>query len=179
MNNSSSDRTRFSIWTPLGWLVANTYKKRLTSLSFSNRRFGPPPRGPFQQRIKRQFEQYFSGKRKVFAISVALPSGTSFERIVWTQLQRIRYGNVTTYSELARAIDHPGSARAVGNAVGKNPLLFIVPCHRVVRKDGIGGFTGGIGKKIYLLRLETTSPERIGDLYLPLPPAPATFPKKR
>jgi len=83
--------------------------------------------------------------------------GTDFQKMVWTELKKIPFGETRTYKEIAVAIGKPKAARAVANACGKNPYPIIIPCHRVVRSDGtIGGFTGdgGIEKKRQLLRQE-------------------------
>ena len=83
--------------------------------------------------------------------------GTNFQKMVWTELKKIPFGETRTYKEIAIAIGKPKAARAVANACGKNPYPIIIPCHRVVRSDGtIGGFTGdgGIEKKRQLLRQE-------------------------
>ena len=83
--------------------------------------------------------------------------GTNFQKMVWTELKKIPFGETRTYQEIAIAIGKPKAARAVANACGKNPYPIIIPCHRVVRSDGtIGGFTGdgGIEIKRQLLRQE-------------------------
>jgi methylated-DNA-[protein]-cysteine S-methyltransferase len=82
-------------------------------------------------------------------------SSTQFQRRVWLATRQIPYGDVRSYGEIARAIDSPHAARAVGQALGRNPLLIVVPCHRVLRSDGdLGGFGAGLGKKRALLTLE-------------------------
>jgi methylated-DNA-[protein]-cysteine S-methyltransferase len=84
--------------------------------------------------------------------------GTSFQKKVWKELKKIPYGETRSYKEIAHAIGHPQSARAVANACAKNPYAPTVPCHRVVRSDGnLGGYSakGGIKKKAELLRLES------------------------
>jgi methylated-DNA-[protein]-cysteine S-methyltransferase len=108
-------------------------------------------------RAAKELRQYFQGKRKSFTVSVDLSSGTTFQQKVWRELQKIPYGHVITYGELAKKIGKPGAARAVGQAVGSNPNGIIVPCHRVVASGKrIGGWSGGggIGGKIKLLMLE-------------------------
>ena len=81
--------------------------------------------------------------------------GTYFQKKVWQELMKIPFGETICYQELARRIGDIKMARAVGNANGKNPISIVVPCHRVIAKNGtIGGFTGGIEKKIFLLNLE-------------------------
>lgn len=104
--------------------------------------------------VAQQLTEYFQGKRKTFAVTTDI-SGTEFQKQVWQQLQQIPYGQTTDYSNLATAIKHPKAYRAVGTAVGKNPLLMIIPCHRVLTKTGqIGGYRGGVAMKRELLTLE-------------------------
>jgi methylated-DNA-[protein]-cysteine S-methyltransferase len=105
--------------------------------------------------VVRQLSEYFSGKRRKFEFGVSLLEGTDFEKTVWKQLARIPFGETRSYGELARAAGVPGAARAVGRAMGKNPLPIVLPCHRVIRSDGsLGGFGMGIDAKQDLLKLE-------------------------
>ena len=101
-----------------------------------------------------QFEEYFYEGRKVFDIPFKILP-TSFRSKVYQEMQKISYGKSVTYSELADKIGHPKAFRAVGTACGKNPLPLIIPCHRVKAKSGLGGFTGGLDIKRFLLNLET------------------------
>ena len=83
------------------------------------------------------------------------PVGTPFQQKVWASLQKIPYGKTISYAKLADNIDQPTAFRAVANANGKNPFSIIVPCHRVISSDGkLGGYTGGVDKKVYLLAIE-------------------------
>lgn len=101
-----------------------------------------------------QFDEYFLGKRKVFSLPLN-PIGTKFQKSVWQELQKIPYGETTNYGELARRIGNPKASRAVGAANGKNPIAIIIPCHRVIGKDGsLTGFGGGLPVKEHLLELE-------------------------
>jgi len=103
-----------------------------------------------------QLRAYFSGDLTEFSLPLALlPSTTGFQRSVYRQLARVRFGEVTTYGRLAEEIGRPGSARAVGQAVGANPLPLVIPCHRVVGSGGrLTGFGSGIPNKVLLLGLE-------------------------
>jgi methylated-DNA-[protein]-cysteine S-methyltransferase len=104
--------------------------------------------------VGRQLDEYFAGTRRAFDLALA-PQGTPFQLKVWEQLRRIPCGETTTYGELARRVDRPGAARAVGAAVGRNPISIIVPCHRVVGSDGtLTGFAGGLDRKRRLLAIE-------------------------
>ena len=103
---------------------------------------------------KKQLYEYFSGLRKEFSLDIEL-RGTDFQKSVWNVLQTIPYGKTMSYAEVAAAAGKPAGQRAAGNAVGKNPLLIVVPCHRVIRTDGsIGGFSSGIDAKIILQKTE-------------------------
>lgn len=108
----------------------------------------------FKDLIK-QFSLYFDGKLKKFDHPLDLRLGTPFQQKVWKKLLTIPYGKTRSYKWLAQAIKNPQASRAVGNANGKNPLSIIIPCHRVVKEDGeLGGYTGGINVKRFLLSLE-------------------------
>ena len=103
-----------------------------------------------------QFEEYFIGKRQNFNIPLVL-RGTDFQISVWKALLRIPYGTTKTYSEIAQEINRPKAVRAVGGAIGANPVSIVVPCHRVIGKDGtLTGFGGGLEIKAELLRIEET-----------------------
>lgn len=104
----------------------------------------------------RQLEEYFAGVRTVFELPLA-PAGTPFQRAVWEELSRVPHGETTTYGALGSAVGRPTAGRAVGGAIGANPLPILVGCHRVLSSDGrITGYTGGDGvaTKRMLLALE-------------------------
>ncbi len=102
----------------------------------------------------REVQLYLEGKLKEFQAKLDLSSGTSFQISVWKELLKIPYGNVRTYGEIAEKIGKPRAARAVGGAVGANPIPVIVPCHRVVGANGLGGYSCGIEIKKKLLQIE-------------------------
>lgn len=108
------------------------------------------------QQAQEELEEYFSGRRRYFTCPLAL-EGTSFQRKTWGLLQEISYGEVRTYGDLALRFSHP---RAIGQALGKNPLPIFIPCHRVVGKKGLTGFGMGLETKKYLLELEEKYRER-------------------
>ena len=102
-----------------------------------------------------QLMGYLAGNLRTFDLALDLSQGTRFQQQVWEAAQNIPYGQVRTYGELARSIGRPKAARAVGSALGRNPVLIVVPCHRVLRSDGgLGGFAAGLVVKRALLRLE-------------------------
>ncbi|HEY1830361.1 MAG TPA: methylated-DNA--[protein]-cysteine S-methyltransferase [Acidimicrobiales bacterium] len=100
-----------------------------------------------------QLDEYFAGQRTDFDVPMDL-DGTEFQREVWTELTRIPYGETISYGELARRVGRPNAPRAVGQANGRNPIAVIVPCHRVLASNGIGGYGGGLKVKRTLLALE-------------------------
>ncbi|MFM6982467.1 MAG: methylated-DNA--[protein]-cysteine S-methyltransferase [Microbacteriaceae bacterium] len=111
---------------------------------------------PVLAEAARQLQEYFRGERQAFDLPVAL-SGTSFQSSVWSELQAIPYGAVRSYGEVGAATGRMTAGRAVGGAVGANPIPIIVPCHRVLASDGrITGYSGGNGipTKVWLLDLE-------------------------
>jgi methylated-DNA-[protein]-cysteine S-methyltransferase len=105
--------------------------------------------------VKAQLHEYFAGERLAFDL-VLVMDGTPFERRVWSALTEIPYGETCSYGELARRLDQPTAARAVGLANGRNPISVIVPCHRVIGADGtLTGYGGGLERKRILLELES------------------------
>ena len=105
--------------------------------------------------IMKRLIDYFTGHRVKFQDELDLSGATEFQRRVWQIAGKIPHGETRTYKWLAAEIRQPAAARAVGQALGRNPLPIIIPCHRVLAHDGsLGGFTGGIAWKKYLLKLE-------------------------
>lgn len=103
---------------------------------------------------KKQTDEYFSGKRKKFDLPLS-PQGTSFQKSVWEALAKIPYGQVISYATVARQIGNPKAVRAVGSAIGRNPIGIIIPCHRVIGSNKkLTGYAGGLDRKQSLLALE-------------------------
>ena len=98
---------------------------------------------------------YLDGSSHTLDLPLDLQGGTELQRKVWEELMNIPYGTTITYSDLASRVKNPDAVRAVASACGKNPIPLIIPCHRVVSKDGLGGFGWGLDKKQQLLELET------------------------
>lgn len=111
-----------------------------------------------------QFSEYFAGTRRDFTLPLFL-NGRAFEMRVWKALMQIPYGETCSYGEIAAACGNPKAARAVGQAVHRNPLPIIVPCHRVVGTSNLGGYAGGLEVKRFLLRLEGARKEN-GEVFL-------------
>lgn len=101
-----------------------------------------------------EFELYFAGKLNDFSVKLT-PRGTDFQKRVWRQLSVIPFGETTYYGQIANRLENPNAVRAVGTANGKNPISIIVPCHRVIGKDGtLTGYAGGLSRKQWLLEHE-------------------------
>lgn len=108
--------------------------------------------------------EYLEGRLKKFTLPMDL-QGTPFQQSVWQALQELQYGQTVTYTDIAERIGKPKSVRAVGTAIGANPVLILVPCHRVVAKSGkLGGFRAGLEMKKELLKLENRLPICEGNL---------------
>ena len=107
------------------------------------------------QAAKYQITEYLQGSRRQFDLPLDMENGTGLQRLVWEALVKIPWGTTLSYSALAQRIKRPGAVRAVATAVARNPLLIVVPCHRVVLKSGqVGQYRGGIAMKYRLLKLE-------------------------
>ncbi len=117
-------------------------------------------RNPLLDEAERQLQEYFASKRMQFTFPFEL-IGTSFQKEVWNALEEIPYGKTCSYQEIAVKINRPKACRAVGGAIHRNPLLIVVPCHRVIGKKGdLVGFGYGLNMKKSLLSLEKSSQEK-------------------
>ena len=150
----------YSFQSPIGFLAICEQDNQLTRLYLDNQ-----DRGILQSRnfeyhsdflheVYHQLNEYFAGKRKIFDLPVD-SKGTAFQKAVWRELQKIPYGETRSYEDIAVAIGNKKAVRAIGQANGRNPIMIVVPCHRVIRKNGdISGFACGVEAKRYLLNLE-------------------------
>lgn len=140
------------IATPIGGIEIRTDQGRLVSLNLTRAR---PTKAGKGGPLVEELERYFRGEPVTFEdITVDLRGATEFERAVYAATQAIPFGKVATYGQIASAIGRPRAQRAVGQALSKNPASIVIPCHRVVAADGLGGFTGGLHWKRRLLRHE-------------------------
>lgn len=111
--------------------------------------------------VRRELDGYFALRRRQFELPIDWSLVGGFSRSVLRQTARIPFGNVRSYGQVARLAGSPRAARAAGNALGSNPIPIVVPCHRVLHADGgLGGYSGGLDRKRYLLALEGSLPER-------------------
>lgn len=146
--------TQYGMDSPVGGLLLTEEDGMLTGLELRGTVTGNTPPTPLLRETVKQLEAYFAGKRQVFALPLKL-NGTSFQQEVWTALREIPFGMTTTYGEIANRIGRPRAVRAVGRAIGQNPISIIVPCHRVIGKNGnLTGFAWGLDAKRQLLMLE-------------------------
>jgi AraC family transcriptional regulator of adaptative response/methylated-DNA-[protein]-cysteine methyltransferase len=155
--------------SPLGPLVAAATTKGVCLLEFTDRRMLETQletlRRRFQcaivpgdhehlEHLKDELVRYFAGTLREFRVPLVYP-GSPFQQVVWNGLLQIPYGETRSYEELARIVGAPGAQRAVGRANGQNRISIVIPCHRVVNKDGrLGGYGGGLWRKQFLLDLE-------------------------
>jgi len=155
--------------SPLGGLIAGASPEGICLLEFPEPdRLEPqlqtirrrlrceiaPGESPHLDLLQQELARYFAGELAAFTVPLVM-RGTPFQERVWSELRRIPYGATRSYEELARAIGAPGAPRAVGSANGMNPVAIVVPCHRVINKNGgLGGYGGQLWRKEMLLRLE-------------------------
>lgn len=170
-------RDRECIWlawlrSPLGPLVAGATAEGICLLEFTDRRMletqfaavrrlfaAPmvPGANEHLETLRSELASYFAGALQGFSVPLVHP-GTPFQRRVWEQLLAVPYGETRSYEELAAALGQPKAVRAVGRANGLNRISLLIPCHRVIRKDGaLGGYGGGLRRKQYLLDLERSA----------------------
>lgn len=140
--------------TSIGYITLTDEDKKLIRVEFGHTCERVLYRDLFLEKCQKQIEEYLAKKRKHFDIPYEL-KGTKFQKTVWEELAKIPYGTTISYKQLAERIGNVKAVRAVANAVGKNPLPIILPCHRVIGSNGkLVGFTGGLDKKEFLLKLE-------------------------
>ena len=153
--------------SPLGTILIAATSKGLAGLWFvENQRYLPTavtgstawpedPNHPVLKQASQQLGEYFAGQRCHFDLPLDLSCGTAFQQSVWQALLAIPQGEVISYGEVSRRIGNPAAVRAVGGAVGRNPVSIIVPCHRVMGTNGaLTGYGGGLARKTALLKLE-------------------------
>jgi methylated-DNA-[protein]-cysteine S-methyltransferase len=157
MTTTTAPTATVPLETPIGRLVLESDGDVLIGVRLPNER-GHTRRAaedvpPVLKETATQLEEYFAGERTAFDLPMEL-DGTDFQREVWNELTRIPYGETISYGVLARRVGRPNGPRAVGQANGRNPIPIIVPCHRVLASNGIGGYGGGLKVKRALLALE-------------------------
>ncbi len=147
---------RINVKSPVGTWGVEGNENGVTRIYLPHEKRSPS-RGSAPHRVANaahQLEEFFAGTRRDFDVTFGDAVATPFQREVWDALCAIPYGQVRTYAEVADAVHRPRAARAIGNANHANPWPVIVPCHRVVAANGLGGYGGGDEVKRYLLELE-------------------------
>ncbi len=148
--------------SPLGEVLVAATGQGVCGVYFVGQKYFPAnadtwidaPDRPLLRQARAELREYFAGARTTFTVPLD-PRGTPFQRRVWGALQSIGYGTTTTYGAIGGQLGDGGAARAVGAAVGRNPISIIVPCHRVVGANGaLTGYAGGLERKRALLKLE-------------------------
>lgn len=143
------------IMTPIGNMIAIANNDALLSLDFLDETVSiENSTNELLLQLEIQLGEYFAHQRKHFTIPL-LPQGTTFQKAVWATLCTIPYSSRVSYADEAKMFGNPKAVRAVANANAKNPISIIIPCHRVISSSGeIGGYSGGISRKEFLLSLE-------------------------
>lgn len=163
--------SQITLATPLGNMLLATSPLGLAGAWFAGQRWHPGPLtvptrvdDPLLMEAARQLDAYFGGGLKVFELPLDLDChGTPFQREVWHALRRLPAGATCTYAALAESMGRATAARAVGSAIGRNPLLVFVPCHRVIGARGdLAGYSGGLPRKQVLLELERRHHSTLG-----------------
>ena len=165
---SDTVQTRWA--SPLGPMVLAASPRGLVGVWFDGQRHQPDPAGwpvddahPVLRAAIEQLQAFFAGQRSRFDLPLDLSSGTAFQQAVWQALRQIPSGATLSYGAIGRQLERPLAVRAVGAAVGRNPVSVIVPCHRVLGQDGaLTGYAGGLARKRALLTLEGAIPAERG-----------------
>lgn len=143
--------------TPVGFLLVQSTQGALTQLKYIDKPHksdSSSSKASLLQKTELQLSEYFKGEHRKFELPIN-PEGTDFQINVWRALQEIPWGEIRTYSQIAKSIGNPKAVQAVGAANAKNPIPIIIPCHRVIGSDGsLVGYSGGIDKKRWLLEHE-------------------------
>ena len=152
--------------SPLGRLLLAASDAGLCGLYFDSHRHFRGPQGwregdhPHLRQAAIELDAYFSGERRAFDVPLDL-CGTPFQQAVWRRLSTLEFGATSTYLSHARAVGAGHAVRAVGTAIGRNPISIIIPCHRVLASDGrLAGYAGGLERKRYLLAFESAGAAR-------------------
>lgn len=142
--------------SPLGTLRILASEHGIREIAFVDSAETPAAPSPLTETCREQLSAYLKGELCDFDVPLD-PQGTPFQQRVWQALARIPFGETRSYAEIARDIDNLKAVRAVGAANGRNPLPIVVPCHRVIGRDGtLTGYAGGLERKAWLLELERT-----------------------
>ena len=162
-----------SFQSPIGPMTLAATQAGLAGVWFDGQRHWPAeltppvrwpsdPSHPVLTKTAQQLAAYFAGQRQVFDVPLDLSGGTAFQQAVWRALLTIQTGQTTSYGSISQSIGNAAAVRAVGAAVGRNPISIIVPCHRVLGASGaLTGYAGGLDRKTALLKLEGALDENL------------------
>lgn len=140
--------------SPIGWIKIEANDLGITKVSFIDEEKNINS-NYFTEICKKQLDEYFNGIRKDFTVDLSLAKGTVFQKKVWDELLNIPYGETVSYLDIAKGIGNDKAVRAVGGANNKNPIAIIIPCHRVIGRNGkLIGYESGLDKKEFLINLE-------------------------
>lgn len=157
LDAAAAERRSCVFGTPVGWIHLVEDQVGICALQFADGEDVPVEageKGRFLDEARGQLLEYFAGERRIFDLPLSI-HGTPFQEKVWAALRDIPYGETRSYQQVAELIGNPKAVRAVGMANNRNPLPILIPCHRVVGKDGkLVGYAGGIARKRALLDLE-------------------------
>lgn len=147
---------------PVGRLIVICNNEAIISIYFTNDvSMNDNNDHPLLLQLEKELGEYFDGQRHNFTVPLN-PEGTTFQKAVWKTLQNIPYGTSISYAEEAIRFGNPKAVRAVANANGKNPIAILIPCHRVIATGGgLGGYSGGLWRKEFLLALEKKSIKKV------------------
>ena len=157
------ETVRCALASPWGPMTLVAHDQALVWVGFDGQKHAPDTsqwsastQHPVLRLAANELQQYFAGERRQFDVPVDLSRGTAFQQSVWTALRNIAPGATNSYGAIGQFIGNPAAVRAVGGAVGRNPISIIVPCHRVVGSNGaMTGYAGGLPRKVALLQLES------------------------
>ncbi len=145
--------------SPLGPLTLSSDGASITSIDFGKHAKTMTSGDKVLVKCRKELQEYFDGKRSAFSVAVS-PEGTAFQKKIWKEMSRIPLGKTISYKELAKRAGKTKAIRAAASACGKNPIVLIIPCHRIIasrtaaRMAALGGYSGGISKKRWLLKHE-------------------------
>jgi len=158
---SAGRADRMVVATPVGGLLLRASDRGICEISFASARVAiatsPADRGgsTVLRDAAHQLDEYFCGRRRAFDMPLDVGGAPEFSKAVWRRIFEIPFGATLAYSDIAAELGRPLASRAVGHATGSNPIVIVVPCHRVIGKNGsLTGFGGGMERKRWLLRHE-------------------------
>jgi methylated-DNA-[protein]-cysteine S-methyltransferase len=140
--------------SPLGLIRIDVSGKAITKIAFIDKKDLPSSSCSLIKECQKELTEYFKGIRKIFSLPLNY-KGTDFQNAVWSALKNINFGETTSYTNIASMVQRPLAIRAAGGALNKNPIAIIVPCHRIVSKNGyLTGYAGGLERKSWLIAHE-------------------------